>query len=100
MHDGVRTRSSGRCVRQKGEEMSGESPSRTARHITRRITAVALAIGSAVALATNAFASVSNVSLTKVSSDPYTNTSAFHATQVEPDTFPWGNTIVGVFQTG
>jgi hypothetical protein len=52
---------------------------------------------AALALPSNAFA---NVNLTKVSSDPYTNTSSYHQTQLEPDTFAWGNTIVAVFQTG
>jgi hypothetical protein len=57
------------------------------------------AVGAALALATSAFASTS-VSLTIASKDPYKNTSSFQKTQVEPDTFSWGNTIVGTFQTG
>jgi hypothetical protein len=40
------------------------------------------------------------VPLTKVSSDPYTNTSSQHRTEVEPDTFAFGSTIVGTFQVG
>jgi hypothetical protein len=52
-----------------------------------------------MALAANATATVS-ASLTKVSKDPYTNTSSYHKTQVEPDTFSFGSTIVSVFQTG
>ena len=40
------------------------------------------------------------ITLTKVSSDPYTDTDAQHATQVEPDTFANGNTIVSAFQVG
>ncbi|HEV8603352.1 MAG TPA: sialidase family protein [Gaiellaceae bacterium] len=35
-----------------------------------------------------------------IGSDPYTNTSSQHKTQVEPDSFGFGSTIVGVFQTG
>jgi hypothetical protein len=38
--------------------------------------------------------------LTRVSSDPFTNTSSQHATEVEPDTFAWGNTVVGSSQVG
>jgi hypothetical protein len=38
--------------------------------------------------------------LTQVSSDPYTNTSSQHQTQVEPDTFAWGSTLVATFQSG
>jgi len=35
-----------------------------------------------------------------ISSDPFTNLVSEHATQVEPDTFAFGNTIVAAFQTG
>jgi hypothetical protein len=41
-----------------------------------------------------------NVSLTRVSSDPFTNATSQHATEVEPDTFAWGNTVVAAFQVG
>jgi hypothetical protein len=43
---------------------------------------------------------LANVGLTMVGSDPTTNTTSQHRTQVEPDTFAAGNTIVSVFQTG
>ena len=45
-------------------------------------------------------AALGAVPLTKVSNDPYTNTSSQHRTQVEPDTFAFGTTIVGAFQVG
>src|SRR5207248_2940145 len=35
-----------------------------------------------------------------VSSDPYTNTTSQHQTEVEPDTFAFGNTIVAATQVG
>src|SRR5436305_12129564 len=38
--------------------------------------------------------------LVQISSDPYTNKTSNHKTQVEPDTFAFGNTIVSVFQSG
>jgi hypothetical protein len=41
-----------------------------------------------------------NVPITVVSLDPYTNTSSYHKTQVEPDTFSFGTTIVSAFQSG
>jgi hypothetical protein len=41
-----------------------------------------------------------NVTLTQVSTDPYTNTTSQHRTEVEPDTFAAGNTIVSAFQVG
>jgi hypothetical protein len=41
-----------------------------------------------------------NVALTQVSSDPYTNSASQHRTEVEPDTFSSGTTIVSAFQVG
>src|SRR5215831_15989553 len=41
-----------------------------------------------------------NVALTRVSSDPFTNPTSQHATEVEPDTFAYGSTVLGVFQVG
>lgn len=38
--------------------------------------------------------------LTRISRDPYTNSTSQHLTQVEPDTFAYGSTIVAAFQTG
>jgi len=35
-----------------------------------------------------------------VSTDPYVNPDSFHATEVEPDSFSVGNTIVAAFQVG
>jgi hypothetical protein len=39
-------------------------------------------------------------SLIKISSDPYTNPTSQHKTEVEPDTFGFGSTIVSAFQAG
>src|SRR5438132_14147732 len=36
--------------------------------------------------------------LTQLSSDPYTNATSFHATEVEPDTFAYGPSLVATFQ--
>jgi len=41
-----------------------------------------------------------NVALTQLSTDPFTNSSSQHATEVEPDTFSFGSTIVSAFQVG
>ncbi|MEU9208063.1 exo-alpha-sialidase [Streptomyces sp. NPDC048415] len=38
--------------------------------------------------------------LTQVSTDPFTNSSSQHATELEPDTFSYGNTIVASSQVG
>src|SRR5436190_10068151 len=36
----------------------------------------------------------------KVSTDPFTNPGSQHATEVEPDTFAYGDTVVSAFQAG
>lgn len=38
--------------------------------------------------------------LLKISRDTFTNPDSQHKTEVEPDTFAWGNTIVSAFQVG
>jgi hypothetical protein len=38
--------------------------------------------------------------LTRVSGDPFTNATSQHATEVEPDTFAVGSTVVAAFQAG
>src|SRR4051794_32347691 len=40
------------------------------------------------------------VPLTQLSTDPFTNTSSQHRTEVEPDTFSRGSIVVGAFQVG
>jgi hypothetical protein len=41
-----------------------------------------------------------NVAVTQVSADPYADAQAQHRTEVEPDTFAFGSTIVSAFQVG
>src|SRR3954447_1273805 len=41
-----------------------------------------------------------NVPLTRGSADPFHNASSQHATEVEPDTFAFGSTVVAAFQVG
>jgi hypothetical protein len=38
--------------------------------------------------------------LSRISSDPFVNTTSQHATEVEPDTFANGSTVVAAFQVG
>jgi len=40
------------------------------------------------------------VPIERVSMDHYSNTSSFHQTEVEGDSYAWGATVMGVFQTG
>jgi hypothetical protein len=49
---------------------------------------------------TGTIGSALGVPLTQLSSDPYTNSLSQHATEVEPDTFAFGNTVVSAFQVG
>lgn len=63
----------------------------------RGLIAMTLALVFALSSAILAFA---NVALLKLSSDPYTNTTSQHATEVEPDTLSVGSTIVSAFQVG
>src|SRR5437868_13815701 len=66
--------------------------------VRRRLTlATALAAVVVTAVTQAAYA---NVAVTQVSSDPFTNTNAQHRTEVEPDTFVQGSTIVSTFQVG
>jgi hypothetical protein len=66
--------------------------------ILRRAGVVLTVIGLSMAMATTAFAT--HVPLTQVSQDPYTNTSSYHQTELEPDTYSFGSTVVGVSQVG
>jgi len=56
-----------------------------------------LAFGLVLVAGTTASAAVS---LTRVSVDIYTDAQAQHRTEVEPDVFAFGSTIVSAFQVG
>ena len=67
------------------------------------LTAIATATGTALALtapATAEHAAPAAPTMTQISTDPYTDSQAQHATEVEPDTFSFGATIVSAFQVG
>jgi hypothetical protein len=68
-------------------------------HLATFKTLRAAALGGALALAVAAPAAA-NVPLTQVSADPFTNATSQHATEVEPDTFANGSTVVATFQVG
>jgi hypothetical protein len=57
-------------------------------------------MGLVAAFVVAAAASGGSVIATPISSDPYTNPDSQHRTQVEPDSFGHGNTVVAAFQTG
>lgn len=74
-------------------------------HVNWRVR-VTLAIVLAMALtclsflSTLALAVAPAVTPVQISSDPFTNKSSQHKTQVEPDTFSYGSTVVAAFQSG
>lgn len=61
------------------------------------LLAVPAALALTLATSTSAYA---NVTVTQVSQDIFTDTQAQHNTEVEPDTFASGSTIVSAFQVG
>jgi len=63
----------------------------------RGLMAMTLALVFALSSTISAFASVT---LLRLSTDPYTNTTSQHATEVEPDTLYSGSTFVSAFQVG
>lgn len=86
--------------------------SRTARGRTRTslligALAAAMAFAAPAAFATPSLPSTvlaahhaAVPALAQVSSDPYSDSQAQHATEVEPDTYSFGSTIVAAFQVG
>ncbi len=64
----------------------------------RRASIVLVVLVGALALAASVYGG--SVIATPISSDPYTNQSSQHRTQLEPDSFGYGNTVVATFQTG
>src|SRR5436190_24154993 len=63
----------------------------------RGLVAMTLALVFALSSTILAFA---QVSLLQLSTDPYTNNTSQHKTEVEPDTLSSGSTIVSAFQVG
>jgi hypothetical protein len=65
-----------------------------------RAARAAVVFGVLVVVLFGVAAAQANVALTRVSADPYTNTTSQHATEVEPDTFADHGTVVAAFQVG
>jgi len=63
----------------------------------RDMGALGLAVLVGIVASTPVLASIS---LLQLSTDPYTNATSQHKTEVEPDTFASGSTIVSAFQVG
>src|SRR5256885_15637261 len=62
----------------------------------RGLVAMTLALVFALSTTISAFA----FTLVQLSTDPYTNPTSQHKTEVEPDTLSSGSTIVSAFQVG
>jgi hypothetical protein len=68
--------------------------------IFRRRRGACVATLAAAAALVGAGPAGANVPLTRVSADPFTNVTSQHATEVEPDTFAAGSTVVAAYQVG
>jgi hypothetical protein len=69
--------------------------------LRRRPVRIALAVAVVTGLvATGSALAGAVTSLTQVSHDPYTNSTSYHRTEVEPDTLAFGTTVVATFQVG
>ncbi len=69
-------------------------------HRQLRISGVTAVVAAVAAVLIAVVGAQANVSLTRVSADPFTNATSQHATEVEPDTFANGGTVVAAFQVG
>jgi hypothetical protein len=67
--------------------------------MNRRV-GVGFAVAAGAVMAFSSAASAASSVLTQISSDPFKNTTSYHKTQVEPDSFAYGSTIVAAIQTG
>jgi hypothetical protein len=72
----------------------------TRTRIARFARRLAVSTGVVAAVVLLAGTALAAVPLTTVSTDPYTNASSYHQTELEPDTFSFGSTVVAAFQTG
>ena len=69
-------------------------------HARFRLRAASIATLATAAVLVGAGTAGANVPVTRVSADPFTNTTSQHATEVEPDTFAFGSTVVAAYQVG
>jgi hypothetical protein len=72
----------------------------TGKRSARLAARAAIAFGVIAAVMSLAGTALANVAETTVSTDPYTNTTSFHQTELEPDTFSFNKNEVSTFQVG
>jgi hypothetical protein len=70
------------------------------RSIATAFVPLALVLSLVFALSSQTLIFAAGVQLLQLSSDPFTNSTSQHQTEVEPDTFAFGSTIVSAFQVG
>ena len=63
-------------------------------------TLLVLILSLVVVLSSRSLTRAAGEELTRISSDPYTNQTSQHKTQVEPDVYSFGLTVVATFQSG
>jgi len=64
------------------------------------LAVLALILSLAFTVSARVATHAASAPLVKISSDPYTNADSQHKTEVEPDTFSFGDTVVSAFQVG
>src|SRR5438105_2087241 len=72
-------------------------------HVARRGSIrglLALAAALAAAAVAGAVPASAGDRVVRISDDPFTNSTSQHRTEVEPDTFAFGTTMVSAFQVG
>jgi hypothetical protein len=69
-------------------------------HVELRALRAAGAVAGIVVAVVGVGGAQADIALTQVSADPFTNATSDHATEVEPDTFAHGSTVVAAFQAG
>jgi hypothetical protein len=69
--------------------------------LLRAVIGVAIVAAAAVGIgATLSAAGANSATVQQISSDPYTNSTSQHQTEVEPDMYSFGSTVVAAFQAG
>jgi hypothetical protein len=70
------------------------------RPVLLTVLLVAAVVGVAPGASAQAASTAATIAVQRISSDPYTTPNAQHRSEVEPDTFAWGDTVVSAFQVG
>ena len=89
----------GALSKQASTSVEYDAPTSVASNLTAAVTATSVADLSKSAAFT-VTVTFPPVALTRLSTDTLTNSTSQHATEVEPDTFAFGSTIVSAFQVG